>query len=154
MVRRSLLALTLALAGFTAPVAAASPGIQILRVETGSYPLIRALVLLPPSLTAPPRLTVQGAAASSVSSENLAGKESVVLVIDHSQSMRGLALGDAIGAARTFIAASPITDQISVIAVASRATPLAQVTSADGSIEPALQNLTLDHRDGTALWDS
>lgn len=154
MFRRSWIGLTLALAGLVAPVAVASEGVQILRVETGSYPLIRALVLLPPGLSVPPRLSVQGAAAGSVSAESLAGKESVVLVIDHSQSMRGLALGDAIGAARTFVAASPGTDQIGVIAVASRATPLANVTSADGSVAPALQNLTLDPRDGTALWDS
>lgn len=129
-------------------------GIQIRRVDASGYPLVRVLVVVPPGSTQAPTLSIAGAASAGQTAENLAGKESIALVIDRSQAMRGIALGDAIRAASAFVGDSPATDQVSLVGVASRPTILAGFSTGGGSVIPALRALSLDPYSGAALWQA
>jgi len=129
-------------------------GVQIRRVDTRGYPTVKVLVLAPSLTEAAPTLSQDSAPVVGLVAENLANQESVVLVIDHSQSMHGRALADAVQAARDFVTAKPAADQIGVITVSSQAQTLADFSSDGSSAAAALQGLAIDTRYGTVLWDA
>jgi VWFA-related protein len=146
---------TLVLLGALALASSASAGRpEIRQIDLSSYPLIRVTVVLPSKATIPPTASQDGAPTVPVSAENLGDKESVSLVIDHSQSMHGQALAQAIRAARVFIAAIPNPDQISVIGVASQALNLSSFSDGHDAADEALSSLSVDRRYGTTLWDA
>jgi hypothetical protein len=137
------------------PAAAASAGrLQIRQIGTSSYPTIRVLLVAPSTGAPAPRLLISHPSASGVTAQNLAGQESIALVIDDSQSMRGGALTYATRAARTLIATSPSADQISLLTVGSTTTTLAGFSAAGVDALPILGQLPADPTRGVALWDS
>jgi len=153
MPRNLLLGLLLALVGvaFAAP---ATAGLEIRRVDLGSYPQVRVLVVVPPGSESAPVLRVQGSAAAGFSAENLGDQQGVALVIDRSQSMHGATLRDAIRAAEVLIAAKPAPDQISVITAGSEAVSQAGFSSQASDADAALTGLGVDPVRGTVLWDA
>lgn len=148
------LACALVVASMLMASTAAAAGIQIRRVDASGYPLIRVLVVVPPGSTRAPTLNVGGAASAGRTSENLAGKESIALVIDRSQAMRGVGLADAIRAASAFVSDSPATDQVSLVGVASHPTTLSGFSAGGSAVIPALRGLSLDPYSGVALWQA
>ena len=137
------------------PTAAAGSGsLEIRRIDTSSYPTIRVLVVARSAGAPAPKLLTSRPSASGVTAENLAGLESIALVIDRSQPMRGAALAYATSAARTLIATSPSTDQIGLLTVGSTTTTLAGFSAAGVDALPLLGQLSPDQSQGTALWDS
>lgn len=115
--------------------------------------MIRVLVVAPAGSTRAPTLRIGGGAAG-VTAESLAGKESIALVIDRSQAMRGIALAEARRAAAAFVTVSPATDQVSLMGVASRPTTLSSFSAGGAAVLSALRALSLDPRTGTALWQA
>jgi len=139
-------------AGF-APAAGVGK-LEIRRIDTGSYPSIRVLVVLPATSQTAPTLTDDGQAVSGLTAENLAGHESVALVVDHSQSMHGRTLVDATHAATAFVNEKPAAEQIAVFAVGAEATSLTGFSTDGSDAADVLQGLSVDEHYGTVLWDA
>lgn len=133
--------------------AAATGGVRILGVDTGSYPEVRVTVVAPPG-SGQPRLRENGLPVSALDAINLGQTKSVALLIDRSESMAGHKLHAAIVAARAFIAAAAPTDRIMVTAFGHDLLPLSSFSTSPGDADLALQSLTVDTTSGTALWDS
>ena len=140
-----------ACSGF-APSASAS-GVVIRRIDTQDYPTIKVLVVAPRVTGTAPTLTENSARVTGFAAENLGDQQSVALVIDHSQSMHGRTLADAVRAAHDFVDAKPPSDQVAVIAVASAALTLADFAADPSTADAVLRGLAIDPQYGTVLWD-
>jgi Mg-chelatase subunit ChlD len=146
---------TVCLAGLLAPMAAASTGrLEIRAIDLAAYPTIRVTVVVPLKTQTPPTLTESGALPAALRAVNVGDKESISLVLDHSQSMHGAALADGIRAAEAFVAAKPSSDEISVVGAASEPLILAAFSTATSLADDALNSLSVDRHYGTVLWDS
>jgi Ca-activated chloride channel homolog len=136
-------------------VAATAAGgtIEIRRVDARGFPTV-AVTVVAPSASPAPTLTEGGAAVAGLSAVNLGGQQSIVLLLDRSQSMHGKALADAVKAARAFIAAKPGPDQISVVAFGSQATTLSGFSNSGSDADQALQSLKVDQHYRTIMNDA
>jgi len=132
---------------------AASAGVRIGGVDTTGYPRVRVTVVAP-SGSAQPRLDENGIPVSGLQAVNLGAAKSVVLAVDVSQSMVGPKLRAAVAAARAFVAAKRPNDGIEVVTFGSHAVPLTGFSTAGSDADAALRGLTIDRRQGTALWDA
>jgi len=151
-VSRVLLALAAAALAFAAPAFGAA-NIRIAGVDTSAYPEVRITVVAP-SNSAVPGLTENGGPVFGVHAANLGRAKSVVLAVDRSQSMAGVPIGDAIAAARAFVAAKGTADRIEVVAFGRSALALTRFSSSTIDADVALRQLDVDRRSGTALWDA
>jgi tight adherence protein B len=142
--RRALLAAVLLWPG------AASAGVTLRTIDTTAYPKIRATVVAP----AAPAVTEDGRPVTALHVQNLGRSKSVVLVIDRSQSMAGRSLADAVSAASAFVAAKRPADRIAVVALGSAALGLTGFSSATIDADTALRGISVDGRQGTALYDA
>ncbi|MBD0349197.1 MAG: VWA domain-containing protein [Thermoleophilia bacterium] len=149
--RRALVLLALAALAGAAPAGAA---VKVRSVDTSSFPNIRVTILTPQAGAAQPQLFEGGAPAAAVVAQNLGRQKSVVLAIDRSRSMKGRALDDALAAARAFVAAKRPGDRVGVVAFASRAVRLADLSGSTIDADIALRSVALDSRPGTALHDA
>ena len=143
-----LLALALA-----APAAAAD-GPAIGSVDASAYPTIRFSVVTPTPVGKPPVVREDGEHVVGFTAENLARAKSVVLAIDRSRSMDGTALADAVTAARTFVAGKLPADRVSLIGFGREAVQLTSFSTATIDADAALRALSVDTRQGTALFDA
>jgi tight adherence protein B len=135
------------------PVSSAAAGVQITGIDTSGYPEVRVTVVAPPG-TGRPTLRENGATVVGLSAANLASSKSVVLAVDRSQSMAGTKLADATGAAAAFVAAKDPSDRVEVVGFGHRAITLTRFSSSTADASAALQQLSVDQTQGTALWDS
>jgi len=149
-VRRVALALLAALVLVPAAIAAG----EVKSVDTGEFPRISVTVVAPSTTSTAPGLTQNGAPVAGFTATNLGASKSVVIAIDRSQSMSGPALTEAAAAARTFIAAKPPADRVSVLAFGSEAVSLTGFSTATIDADSALRTVTADSVGGTALYDA
>jgi VWFA-related protein len=133
---------------------AAAGHIAIRRVDTSRYPLIRVTVVSPSASAKPPRLFENGRPVADVQAANLGREQSIVLALDHSQSMYNKPLADARNAAQRFVDAKPKSNQISVIAFASQALSLSRFSTSMTDVDDALGSISTDPVYGTALYDA
>ena len=94
-----------------AAAAPAAAGVRISGVDVSGYPEVRVIVVA----TAQPQIVENGARVVGAQAANLGRSKSVVLAVDHSQSMRGRSLRDATAAAREFVRSKSSGDRIQVI---------------------------------------
>lgn len=134
-----------------APAAAAD--VRISGVDTNGYPQV-GVTIVTSGGGGRPQLRENGLPAAGLQEVNLGQSKSVVLAVDHSQSMAGRSLRDATAAARAFIAAKGPNDQVEVVTFARHATVLSAFSSSGADADAALTGLTVGSRSGTALWDS
>jgi tight adherence protein B len=134
--------------------ASAADSLRLGAVDTSDYPTVRYSVVTPtPSATAP-SVRENGQPVVGFSAENLARTKSVVLAIDRSRSMAGTAFANAVSAARAFIAAKPTDDRVMVIGFGRQAIRLTGFSSATIDTDAALESLSVDTKQGTALYDA
>jgi len=154
--RRLVRVLVIAL-GATIIVPAAHAGgsgsVAISAVDKSGYPQIRVTVVAPLH-SARPQLTENGSAVTALQATNLGSDKSVVLAVDRSQSMHGMALADATAAAKAFVAEKAPGDRVEVLAFGHAVDKLDGFSSAPSDADSALTGLTTDSRVGTALWDT
>ena len=131
----------------------ASAGVRIGGVDTTGYPRVRVTVVAPTG-SAQPQLDENGTPVSGLEAVNLGAAKSVVLAVDVSQSMVGAKLRAAVAAARAFVAAKGPNDGVEVVTFGSHAVPLTGFSTAGSDADAALRGLTIDSRQGTALWDA
>jgi tight adherence protein B len=143
-----------ALAAALVVTASASAAIRLKGVDASAYPTIRATVVTSTSLAKAPAMSENGRKVAGVKAENLGRQKYVVLALDRSRSMRGEAFVDARRAARSFVAAKPAADRLSVVVFGDTATQLTDFSSARIDADAALSNLDLAPRQGTALYDA
>ncbi|HSB37679.1 MAG TPA: VWA domain-containing protein [Gaiellaceae bacterium] len=141
------------IAALAVPVGA-DAGLEVRGVDASNFPTIRLTVVSPAAASAPPTLTEDGNRVVGLSAVNLASAKSVVVAIDRSRSMAGAKLDDALAAARQFLHTKSPSDRVSVVAFGSRAVQLSPFSSSTAEADDALRTLTVDKRNGTALYDA
>jgi tight adherence protein B len=135
-------------------VALAAPGAKIAGTDMQGYPRIVVNVVTATPVSTAPRLRENGVPVAGLEAVNLGQAKSVVLAIDNSQSMRGAALRDAAGAARTFVDAKAPGDRVSVVSFGRHPLQLTGFSTSAGQADAALQGLQVDRTPGTALYDA
>lgn len=153
MNRRDIVLAAAALALLAFPRSAVAAPVQLKRVDVRGYPTVRAVVVTKTPSAQAPVVRENGTLVSGLQAENLGKNRSVVLAIDRSQSMAGQPLSDAIAAARAFIATKNPDDRIEVVGFGSTAVGLTGFSSATIDADSALRSLTVDPKEGTALYD-
>jgi tight adherence protein B len=150
--RNSLLAVVLAGAiSIIAP--AAQAGVTVKGVDLSSYPDLRVSVVTSQHTSGAPRLTENGNPVPVKEAQNLGRAKSVVLAIDHSQSMRGKPLANAVAAARAFVAAKPALDRVAVLTFATQPLFLTGFSADASDPDGALRSIQVDPVHGTTLYD-
>ena len=150
---RRRLAVLLGALALLAP-AAAHAGVRIANVDASSLPAIRVTVVTSSPSVRPPVVTEDGVAVAGVSAQNLGRAKNVVLAIDHSQSMHGRSLTDALAAARRFVALKPNPDKISIVSFASSTIVESGFSASTDDAATALQSIRVDRQYGTTLYDA
>ena len=146
--------LAVALAGAITVLAPAAQGaVAVKGVSTSSYPDIRVSVVTSRAGSAVPRLTENGRPVQINDAQNLGRAKSVVIAIDHSQSMKGKPLANAVAAARAFIAAKPLADRVAVSAFATEQLFLTGFSTDGSDADGALRSIHVDPVQGTTLYD-
>jgi tight adherence protein B len=151
--RRARLVIAAALAALAVPGVAAS-ALSLRGLDTSSFPTVRATLVAPVATTAPPTLTENGASVVGLTTLNLASAKSIVVAIDRSRSMSGTKLRDAVAAARSFMRKKAGADRVAVVVFGSKAVQLTPFSASTGDADDALRTLSVDRREGTALYDS
>jgi tight adherence protein B len=128
--------------------------VRIVGTDTSHYPTIRATVISSAGPSFHPALTENGTAVAGLQAVNLANSKSVVLAIDRSRSMAGSKFANALDAARQFVASKPGSDRVSVVGFASSVTSVSRFSQNGGDADSALQGLSIDSHQGTALYDA
>lgn len=141
-----------ALVALLAP-AAASASMRVTGVDTSHYPTVRATIVSSAGSGVRPAMTENGQPVTGLNAVNLAASKSVVIAIDRSRSMRKK-FGDAITAARGFVAGKPPSDQIAVLAFGSTVISLSRFSPVVDDSDAALRGLAIDSHNGTALYDA
>ena len=150
MIRRVAIA-ALAAAVMATPAAAA---VEFAGVDASRHPTVQLSVVTGSPSNAPPTLRENGHAVSGLEAQNLGRAKSVVVAIDHSRSMKGEPLANAIAAARSFVAGKADADRLSVVTFGKSAVQTTRFSSATIDTDSALRNLALDAQQGTALYDA
>jgi tight adherence protein B len=146
--------LAVALAGAISILApAAQGGIAVKGVDTSAYPDLRVSVVTSRAGSAVPRLTENGRPVQINEAQNLGRAKSVVVAIDHSQSMKGKPLANAVAAARAFIAAKPQADRVAVSTFATEPLFLTDFSTDGSDADGALRSIQVDPVQGTTLYD-
>jgi len=141
-----------ALAALLAP-AAASASMRVTGLDATHFPTIRATIVSSAGSGVRPALTENGQSVTGYQAVNLASSKAVVIAIDRSRSMR-TKFGNAITAARGFVAAKPGSDQIAVLAFGSTVVNLSRFSAVTDDSDSALRGLAIDSHSGTALYDA
>jgi hypothetical protein len=150
--RRCISVLLAAIAAL-AIVPAAAAGVKITNLDTSGVPSIRLTVITAKPSHQPPHVYENGAPVTDLSAVDLGSDKRIVLAVDHSQSMYGRSLRDAVAAARRFVALGQTGDQFAILTFASTVT-------LDSGFGSAAQNagdlngLTVDAHYGTRLYDA
>lgn len=149
--RRALLALTVA--ALAVPAVASGAQFELRNVDLSAYPVVRVTVHSPQP-SAPPRVYENRQRIGAVEAQNLGESKAIVLALDRSQSMRGRPFAAAVEAAQDFVARKRGSDSVAIVSFGS--TALAQTGFAQATIDSdtALRALTVDRREGTALYDA
>jgi tight adherence protein B len=154
MTRRiRMVALAIALGAMALP-AVASAGVEIRSVDASSYPRTVATVVTSKPTRVPPELTEAGKPATGLIAQNLAADKSIVLLVDNSRSMKGKSLKNALAAAQAFVRDKALNDKVGVIAFASEASVVTDLSASGGVAQQALGGITVDSHPGTALYDA
>jgi len=155
------LALGTALALVVAAVAASAhatttapaPSTTSMFVDTAAFPTIAISVVVPHESATPPKVVENGLPVTLLSARNIGRAHVAAIVIDHSRSMRGAPLREAVGVAKALIANRKAGDRMAVFAVASKAELLAPFSTDPAVADKALTELTYDTRTGTQLYN-
>ena len=147
-----LVAIAALAAAITATPAAA--GVQFAGIDASRHPTVQLSVVTDSPSKAAPVLQENGHAVSGLVAQNLGRAKSVVVAIDHSRSMKGEPLANAIAAARDFVAGKADADRLAVVTFGESAVQTTRFSSATIDTDSALRNLALDARQGTALYDA
>lgn len=142
---------TLAAAILATPAAAA---VGLTGVDATRHPTIQLSVVTDRPSKAAPVVQENGHAVAGLVAQNLGRAKSVVLAIDHSRSMKGQPLVDAVAAARSFVDGKSAADRLAVVAFGESAVQVTRFSSATIDTDSSLRNLALDRRQGTALYDA
>jgi tight adherence protein B len=134
-------------------VPAAQAGVVVKGVDTSSYPQIRVSVVTSKPTATAPSLAENGHGVPLAGAQNLGEAKSVVLAIDHSQSMQGAPLANAIAAARAFIASKPVPDRVAVATFATNSLFLTEFSTKGSDAAGVLGSIKVDSKQGTTLYD-
>jgi tight adherence protein B len=134
--------------------ASAANSARLTGIDVTGYPTIKASVVTPTPSSSAPRVRENGEPVVGFQAQNLARAKSVELVIDISRSMAGSALTNAVAAARSFAASKSPSDRIEVIGFGKGALRLTGFSSSTIDADAALRLLTVDNKQGTALYDA
>jgi tight adherence protein B len=136
-----------------APASAATTP-KISSVDSSRYPTEAFSVVTSEPVVSAPRVRENGQPVVGLQADNLARAKSVVYAIDRSRSMAGTAFANAIAAARSSIAHKAPADRVSIVAFGKSAIRLTGSSSSTIDADQALAGLSVDDKQGTALYDA
>jgi tight adherence protein B len=144
------------IAALAAAIAAtpAAAAVEFAGIDASRHPTVQLSVVTDTPSKVAPTLRENGRAVAGLQAQNLGRAKSVVVAIDHSRSMEGKPLTDAIAAARTFVAGKAPADRLAVVTFGRSAVQTTRFSSATIDTDSALRNLALDAQQGTALFDA
>jgi von Willebrand factor type A domain len=137
----------------TAPVRPAS-GNPAVYVDTAASPTLSVSVVVPLATTTPPKLLENGIPVKLESASNVGEAKSTAIIVDHSQSMHGEALRNAVAAARQLLTHRRPGDRIAVYSAASKALRLTGFSTSPAAGIRALEGIRLDKVYGTRDYDA
>jgi tight adherence protein B len=137
-----------------APATAATTPPKLSSVDASQYPTLAFSVVTSEPVVSAPRVRENGRPVVGLQAENLARAKSIVLAIDRSRSMEGAAFANAVAAARSFVRNKAPADRISIVAFGKSAIRLTGSSSSTIDADQALGSLTVDDKQGTALYDA
>jgi tight adherence protein B len=149
--RRVRLAWLVALAALPLPAGALAAKME---ADASDYPLVRAIVVTDTPTSSAPALTENGVEVTGLTATNLGRAKSIVLAVDRSQSMEGVPLQGAVAAARSFVAAKPLEDRISVLTYGTEPIFLTGFQTSTTDADSALRSISVDPVGGTTLNDA
>jgi tight adherence protein B len=149
--RRLGLAWLLALLVLVAPAAAVAAMVD---ADASDFPTVRAIFVTDAPTYETPSLTENGQTVTGLTATNLGRAKSIVVAIDRSRSMVGKPLADAIAAARSFVAAKPLEDRISVMTYGTEPLLLTGFQTSTTDADSALRSVSPDPVGGTKLYDA
>ena len=132
----------------------AATHIRISQVDLRGYPRVRLRVVTAENNSHPPTLKENGKPAADLDVENLGRKQSVVLAIDRSQSMRRQPLADAVSGSRVLLTSKSNSDSVSFVTFASQAVRLTYFSTSTIDADAALRSIAIDPRAGTTMYDA
>jgi tight adherence protein B len=133
--------------------AAAVAGIHVRAVDSAGYPRVRVSVVTDQPSAKPPKLRENGKTVEGAYAVNLGNAKSVVLAIDHSRSMAGKPLAEAVAAAKAFVDSKPGADQIAVSAFATESVMLTGFSTGTTDADAAFRSIAVDRSAGTKMYD-
>jgi len=143
-----------ALLAALALVPSAGAGVEIRGLDTSGYPAVRLTVVSSKPVATKPALAENGRVVTGLEAQNLGLAKAVVLALDHSQSMTGSSLSDALAAAREFVSIKAAGDRLGLIAFGESADEQSAPSSNSGDLVTSLDSMQVDTRGGTALYDA
>jgi tight adherence protein B len=152
-VRRGAVAVLAAAAALAVPAAAAAE-IELRQPNVARYPEVEVAAVTSTASQRPPVLRENGRRVVGLRADNLAAEKSIVLAIDRSRSMQGQAFRDAVAAARQFLGNTSSADRVGIVSFGSRSLTEAPLSNTRIDVEAALRELSIDTREGTALYDA
>ena len=145
--------IVIAVLALAAPASAADT-LQTRGVDCSRYPSCTLSVVTPTPSAAAPSVREDGEPVVGFEAQNLGSSKNVALLIDRSRSMDGQPFVDAVSAARSFIASKPASDRVMIVGFGSNAIGLTGLSSATIDSDAALAGLSVDQKQGTALYDA
>jgi len=149
----ALVVAVLSLAIFAASALAAAD-VEIRRVDTNGFPRLRLTIVSSAPVARAPVVDENNKPVAGFEAENFGREKAVVLALDHSQSMRGASLSDALRAARKFVDLSGDGDRLSLVRFASKAEPAISFSGTPSELTTDLGGIRVDSEQGTALYDA
>jgi VWFA-related protein len=135
----------------SATAASGTPGIY---VDTAGWPTLSVSVVAPHASTSAPRVLENGIPVTLESASNVGRAKSTAIVVDHSQSMHGEALRNAVAAAKALLASRRPGERMAVYSAASKAVQLTPFSKSSGDGIKALDGIRVDKTYGTRLYDA
>jgi Mg-chelatase subunit ChlD len=143
--------LGLLLALLAGPALSASE--PVIRVDTLARPMLTVSTVLSGKSTDKPTVFENETPARVVDALPVGRADTVALVVDHSQSMRGRAIATALVIARDLLQDEPSSTRIAVFAIASQAVQKTKFSTQRANARAALAGVGIDPHYGTKLYD-
>jgi tight adherence protein B len=134
--------------------AAAGAGVTIGSPDTNDYPTLHLTTVTTDPVEKPPRLRENGRLVTDLAAKNLGGPKAIAIAVDRSKSMTGKPLADAVAAAKVLLRTKRPDDQVALFAFSSGAQELTDFSNDPAEVTAALDALTADGQEGTALYDT
>jgi Mg-chelatase subunit ChlD len=124
-----------------------------IHVDTFARPMLAVSTVLSGNSTETPSVVENETPEHVISASPVGRADTIALLVDHSQSMRGAAIATALVIARHLLQDEPPSTRIAVFAIASKAVQKTKFAKKRAKARAALASIGIDPHYGTKLYD-